>query len=95
MTPAERDKVAREEQVIVNCFHRVFQSDDGQTILGWLTGYFRLDAPAFVTHRDRPMDPYEGAYRSGQHSILCEINQMLRRPSIGDDDAPPKMTVIR
>jgi hypothetical protein len=89
MSPDQEAERARDLQRVINAYHRVFASEDGQTVLKNLKAYFRYDRPAFergISHRYCPM---AAALRDGQREVILFIEHRLRQPAAGDDQTQP------
>lgn len=85
----------RELQRLTNAYHRVFTSEDGQTVLQNLKAYFRLNRPAFERGIAHAYDPIAAALRDGQREIILFIEHKLSLPVVADDAETPKTTVLK
>jgi hypothetical protein len=98
---AETDQLerARSRQRIVNAYHRIFQSDDGKTILDDLNHVFGMDRPVFIPlDRGRGSMGYDSihaAKRDGQQDILRHVNAKLEASCEGDANFDKPKTTIR
>lgn len=93
----EREK---EHQRTVNCYHRIFNSEDGKIILSDIQKAFATELPAFVTldkgNSVRGYDSTHAAIRDGQRSVLLHIQAKLNAPIKGDANIEkPKAKVRR
>lgn len=93
MNPEQEANRAREIQRVINAYHRVFESEDGQTVLKNLRAYFRYDRPAFERSLNHPYDSHAAAIRDGQREVILFIEHRLRQPAAGDDQTQPATTI--
>jgi len=90
---AEAEQKARDEQVAVNAYHRLFKSEDGQIVLSDLDRAFRMSQPAF--EQSTSYNPIAAAIRDGERGILLYIFKQLKRPCQGDANIEVKPKVIK
>jgi len=93
LVKAKREQAAREEQIEINAFHRLFKSEDGERVLAHLDKVFRLSQPAF--EQSAGYNPIAAAIRDGQRGILLYIFKTLKRPCQGDANIETKPQVIK
>ena len=74
-------------QRIINAYHRLWSSEDGKKVFADLASVFRLKMPSFLPGQDGKFDPIAGAVRDGQKSVLLHIEEILRKPCRGDNEA--------
>lgn len=92
---AKNEKRLKDEQIVINAFHRVFKSDDGKMVLAFLDGQFGMKSPAFIPKPDGSYDPYHAAIRDGQRSVKVQIEHILTMPCQGDANIQAKPKVLR
>jgi hypothetical protein len=97
MTIEQELERARERQRVINAFHRVFKSPDGEVVLKSLRAYFKMDKPAFDRPLlGRPFDPIAAAIRDGNREVLLLIEHNLAAPVAGDADiSEPKTKIVK
>jgi len=78
----------KRKQRIVNAYHRVFNSEDGKTILADLAAAFGWEKPAFLNltaaKGETSYCPIHAAKRDGQRDIKLHIEAFLRESVNGD-----------
>lgn len=92
---AKNERRLKDEQIVINAFHRVFNNPDGQAVLDFLDIHFGLNKPAFLPRPDGGYDPLHAAIRDGQRSIRLQIEHLLTLPCQGDANVQGKPKVIR
>lgn len=92
---AKNEKRLKDEQIVINAFHRVFKSDDGRKVLAFLEAQFGTNNPAFLPKSDGSYDAIHAAVRDGQRSIIVQIAHILTLPCQGDANIEAKPKVIR
>jgi len=90
---ADAEKKAKDEQIAVNAYHRLFKSEDGQIVLTDLDHAFRMSQPAF--EQATGYNATAAAIRDGQRGILLYIFKQLKRPCQGDANIEVKPKVIK
>ena len=97
MTTDKELERQKELQRITNAYHRVFNTEDGKTVLANMKAYFRMTRPAFergLSHH--AYDPIAAALRDGQREVILFIEHKLSQPIVADGDIDsPKTTVTR
>jgi hypothetical protein len=94
MTEKERKENAleraRRNQTIVNSYHRVFKSSDGEIVLEDMKKAFGTNFPAYIPTATTPgiiqYDDIYGKIRDGQRSVILHIENRLAEPVRGDAD---------
>lgn len=89
---------AQEQQRAINAYHRVFNSEDGKTILADLEKVFGLHMPAFIPQtrgRHCEYDPTHAAIRDGQRQIHLHIQARLKAKAKGDAEVEKPTTTIK
>lgn len=90
---------AREEQQLVNAYHRTFAVEDGQTVLADLERIAGYRAPVFQPVKTGgdvfAYDPITAALVDGARKLVIHIHAQLARPCQGDANAQPKTTVTK
>jgi hypothetical protein len=92
MTEDERKRAgldrARKFQTIVNSYHRVFKTPDGEIVLEDLKKVFGIDFPAYIATGTVPgviqYDDIYGKIRDGQRSVILHIESRLKEDVRGD-----------
>lgn len=79
---AEALKRERERQKIINAYHRVFNSKDGQAVIADMKHQFATESQVFLPGYD--YNPVVAALRDGQRGVILHIETMLKRPVIAD-----------
>lgn len=81
---------ARKNQTIVNSYHRVFKSPDGEIVLEDLKKSFGARFPAYIPIGTTPgiiqYDDIYGKIRDGQKSVILHIENRLDETVRGDAD---------
>lgn len=89
----------KEQQRIINCYHRIFNSEDGKIILADIEKSFSTNLPAFVTlNKGNGVFGYDSthaAIRDGQRSIILHIKAKLAFPVKGDANIEKPKTRVR
>ena len=94
MTDEERREQAleraRRNQTIINSYHRVFKSPDGEIVLEDLNKAFGTNFPAYIPNSTTPgvisYDDIYGKIRDGQRSVILHIENRLKDEVRGDAD---------
>jgi hypothetical protein len=94
MTDEERKEKAleraRQTQTIINSYHRVFRSPDGEIVLQDLKKAFGVNFPAYIPSSTVPgviqYDDIYGKIRDGQRSVILHIENRLDEDVRGDAD---------
>ena len=92
MTDDERKEQAlnraRKFQTIVNSYHRIFRTPDGEVVLEDLKKVFGTDFPAYIATGTVPgviqYDDIYGKIRDGQRSVILHIESRLKEDVSGD-----------
>jgi hypothetical protein len=96
MTEKQELERERDRQRVINAYHRVFATEDGQTVLNNLRSYFRTHRPAFERSLHNSFCPLAAALRDGQREVVLFIEAKLSSPAQGDaDQEQPKTAVIK
>lgn len=93
-----RDR-ARRSQRIVNAYHRIFGSPDGQIVLSDIMAVFATEMSMFLTTGTRPgdaisYDTHYAAKRDGQADVVRHINAKLRAPVTGDANIEQGLEIL-
>jgi hypothetical protein len=95
-----------QRQNIVNAYHRMFRSEEGNIVLKDLKTAFGFELPAFIPITSKPgampnapgvltsYDPIYAAIRDGQRQVILHINTQLELPVTGDANIDNKAIVI-
>jgi hypothetical protein len=90
---------ARRMQRIVNAYHRVFRSPDGELVLADLTAAFGFNLPTFLATGTKPGEiKYNRTYaaiRDGQRQVYLHIQTRLDTPVRGDADFDLPVNIIK
>jgi hypothetical protein len=96
MTDKQELERERDRQRVINAYHRVFDSEEGQIVLNNLRNYFRTSRPAFERTLTNAFCPLAAALRDGQREVILFIESKLSSPAQGDaDQEQPKTAVIK
>jgi hypothetical protein len=82
----------RKRQRIVNAYHRVFSTSDGQEVLDDIKRYFKTDRPNFILGSTSHTD---AAIRDGQRQVVIRITDQLAKPVMGDADIEKPQTKVK
>lgn len=85
----------RKAQLVVNAFHRVFNSPEGQIVLKHLNETFRTGYTAFLPRERGLYDPIHAAIRDGQRSVMIRIDEYLRLKPAGDENISKPKTIVK
>jgi len=86
----------QKRQQVVNAFHVVFESKEGELVLRHLREQFRIAESAFQPLSDGRLDPLWGAVRDGQRGVILHIEHVLSLPVQGDANVEkPTLEVIK
>ena len=81
---------ARQNQTIINSYHRIFKSPDGEIVLEDLKKAFGVNFPAYIPTGTTPgniqYDDIYGKIRDGQRSVILHIENRLKDTVRGDAD---------
>ena len=81
---------ARQNQTIINSYHRVFKSPDGEIVLEDLKKAFGVNFPCYIPTGTTPgiiqYDDIYGKIRDGQRSVILHIENRLKDEVRGDAD---------
>jgi hypothetical protein len=81
---------ARQNQSIINSYHRTFRSPDGEIVLEDLKKAFGTNFPAYIPTGTTPgniqYDDIYGKIRDGQRSVILHIENRLKDTVRGDAD---------
>jgi hypothetical protein len=81
---------ARKNQTVVNSYHRIFRSPDGEIVLEDLKKAFGTNFPAYIPNGTTPgiiqYDDIYGKIRDGQRSVILHIENRLAETVRGDAD---------
>lgn len=80
-SPTDKD---RDAQRITNAYHRVFSGEDWELVRRDLVDRLMLDKPGSGFDGNGKIDPYRVVFVEGSRSLLCHIDNMLKRPVKGD-----------
>ena len=97
MTDEEKLRRERESQQVVNAYHRVFTSEDGQRVLADIWKVFGLAMPILIPFlRDGGFDMLHAAKRDGQADVYRHIRAKLDAVPKGDNiEKPKKRNVLK
>ena len=93
----QRAERLKAEQRVINAYHRIFHSQDGQIVLDDLENLFKFSKSAFghTQHNMQTFDPFLAAVRDGQANVKRHIDHILTQPVQGDANIVGKPKVIR
>lgn len=80
-------KKAQKMQRIINAYHRVFNTTEGETVLEDLKNAFGTKFPAYLQVGSTPGHMYDDTYgkiRDGQRSVIIHIENRLEATARGD-----------
>ena len=90
---AEAAKRERERQKLINAYHRVFATKDGQAVIADMKTQFATDSQVFLPGYD--FNPVVAALRDGQRGVILHIEAMLRKPVIADGNIEEPKSKIK